>query len=222
MRTEDLIEHVAAAAKPVRRLPAPFAMALAWLAFVLIVTALIVLWKGWRPNLAAQLAETQVLVPWLASIATGVLAVLAAVHLAVPDRSSRWRWLPLPAFVLWVATLGAGCLADWRLAGPEGLRLAPGADCLPEIVLISLPLALLLFAMLRHAAAVRPVSTTLTGALAVSALASAGMELFHAADGALTVLVWHAGTVTVLVALFGFIARPLFHLIRIRNPRFAR
>jgi len=222
MRTEDLIEQVAAAAKPVRRLPPPFVIALTWLAFATIITALIVLWKGWRPNLAGQLAEVQVLVPWLASIATGVLGVLAAAHLAVPDRSSRWGWLPLPAFALWVATLGTGCLAEWRRAGPEGLSLAPGMDCLPEIVLISLPLALLLFAMLRHAAAVRPLSTTLTGALAVSALASAGMELFHVADGALTVLVWHAGTVTVLVALFGLVARPLFHLIRIRNPRFAR
>lgn len=220
MRTEDLIEQMAATAEPVRRLPAPFVLALVWLVLAVVLVTLVVLVLGWRPNLAAQLAEVEVLVPWLASIFTGVLAVLAATHLAAPDRSAMWRWVPLPAFALWVATLGGGCFAEWRDSGD--LTMAPGLDCLPEIMLISLPLSLLLFLLLRHAAAIRPVSTAVTGALAVAALASAGMELFHHGDGALTVLVWHAGTVTLVVTGFALVGRPLFRLIAIRKPRFAR
>ena len=222
MRTEDLIEQMAATAKPVRRLPAPAVVAVAGLVLALVLVALVVLWHGLRPGLGAQLARLEVLLPWLASIVTGVLAVLAAAHLAVPDRSPRWRWVPLPAFALWLATLGTGCFADWWRGGRAALTLAPGIDCLPDIALISVPLALVLLFMLRHASAVRPVSTAFTGALAVAALASAGTELYHAADNALTVLVWHAGTVSLLVAGFVLIGRPLFQLIGARKPRFAR
>jgi len=62
----------------------------------------------------------------------------------------------------------------------------------------------------------------MTGGLAVAAFASVTMELFHEPHGALTLLVFHVGTVSLLVAGFALVGRPLFALIATRKPRFAR
>ena len=214
MRTEDLIQQMAEGASPVRRLPSPSALAAVFLAAAALVMAVVTALFGLRPNLAAQLRDGAVLLPWLASILTGVLAILAAAHLAVPDRSARWRWVPLPAAFLWFATLGGGCVAEWWRTGQ--VTLVPGLDCLPEILAISLPLTVLLLLLLRHAAALRPLPTAFFGALAVAALASAAMELFHAPGSALTVLVWHGGTVALLGFSFLAGSRWVFRLIGAR------
>ena len=47
---------------------------------------------------------------WTASLLTGATAVVAAAHLALPDRSRRWALLPLPFLALWLTASGVGCL----------------------------------------------------------------------------------------------------------------
>lgn len=222
MRNEELIAQMAARATPVRRLAPPARRAVTWLGVALLLAAGVFAWHGPRPNLAEQLASPGMVIPWLVSILTGVLAIFAAFHLAQPDRSGRWLWLPVPALAVWIGTLGLGCLAAWLENGARGLVLEPGTDCLRPIALASVPLALVLLFLLRHAGPVRPLSTTVTGALAVSSFSSAAMELFHESDAALTVLVWHVGTVVILTALFLLVARPLMRLLGPRPAAFAR
>ena len=46
----------------------------------------------------------------LGSTLTAVLAALAAFELSAPKRSSAWVLLPTPAFLLWIAASGLGCV----------------------------------------------------------------------------------------------------------------
>jgi len=165
---------------------------------------------GPRPDLADHLSRIDVLVPWLASITTGVLATVAAFHLTLPDRGEAWRLVPLPTLALWLLALGASCYSDWLRLGPDGLALGTSFMCLATIVLTSIPLSGLLYAMVRHGASIRPWATALTGALAVASLASAALDLFHGLSAAVMVLVWHLGSVALVVLVFGAIGRHRF------------
>lgn len=209
MRTEDLIADLAAGLAPVRRLRPPVWRAAAWLGFAASVLALAVaLHGGFRHDLAARLALPYEVVQLAASVATGVLAAVAAFHLALPDRSPRWALLPLPALALWVGSLGWGCLADLARVGPEALVLGTSWGCLRFIAGLGLPLTATMLWALRHAGPVRPVPVALLGGLAAAALCSFGLSLFHHLDAAAMVLAWHGGAMALVVLLGWAVGRP--------------
>ena len=205
--TERLIDRLAADARPVRRQRPPLLRAALWLALAVAVIAVFVAAHGVRPHLLHALGRPDVLIGWIAGVLTGVAATIAAFHLAVPGHSGRWAVLPLPLAALWVSTLGAGCYIDWLRVGPEGLALDASLSCFLFIVLMSVLLGGPLALLLRHAALIRPVLTAATGGLAVATLASAGLELFHHLDARLMVLIWHAGSVTLVIALAASVGR---------------
>jgi hypothetical protein len=209
VRTEDLIADLAAGLAPVRRLRPPVWRAAAWLSFAASVLALAVaLHGGLRHDLAARLALPYEVVQLAASVATGVLAAVAAFHLALPDRSPRWALLPLPALALWVGSLGWGCLADLARVGPEALVLGTSWGCLRFIAGLGLPLTATMLWALRHAGPVRPVPVALLGGLAAAALCSFGLSLFHHLDAAAMVLAWHGGAMALVVLLGWAVGRP--------------
>ncbi len=193
-----------------RRLRPPVWRAAAWLGFAASVLALAVaLHGGFRHDLAAaRLALPYEVVQLAASVATGVLAAVAAFHLALPDRSPRWALLPLPALALWVGSLGWGCLADLARVGPEALVLGTSWGCLRFIAGLGLPLTATMLWALRHAGPVRPVPVALLGGLAAAAPCSFGLSLFHHLDAAAMVLAWHGGAMALVVLLGWAVGRP--------------
>lgn len=215
--TEQLIGRLAADAQPIRRLAPPLRRAALWLALAVAVIAVLIAVVGDATHLGQTLGRGDALLGWLASVATGIAAAVAAFHLALPDRPGRWALLPVPLAALWLATLGAGCYIDWLRFGPDGLALGTSFSCLGFIVLVSLLLGAPLMLLLRHAAHVRPVTTAAIGGLAVASLASAGLELFHHLDARIMVLVWHLGSVVLVAALGASASRALA-----RRPRQAR
>ncbi len=201
MRTDDLVAAMVREMGPVRRLRPPLVRAALWLGFSVAVIGAIVLVVGPRHDLADRLAQ-----PWEAAqmalaALTAVLAAIAAFHLSLPDRSDRWALLPLPGFLLWLATLGWGCMTDFIRRGPDGLALGPSWGCFGFILGLSVPMGGALLLALRHAAPIRPVPTMATGVLSVAMLASVGLSITHHLDAAIMVLVWHAGAVLLVVAL---------------------
>jgi hypothetical protein len=216
IETERLIERLAAELRPVRPLRPPLVRAGLWLAFALVVVAAIVWSHGLRPDLLERFARPDVRLEWFASLLTGVLAAVATFYLSLPDRSARWALLPLPGLALWLATLGYGCLLDWFAYGPDGLVPGVSFACFQSIVATSIPLGLGLLLMVRHAGPVRPTLTTTTGALAVAALAASGLSLYHHVDAAIMVLIWHVGTIAIVVAV-GHFTGP--RLLRWIGPR---
>jgi hypothetical protein len=201
VKTDDLVSAMVQEMGPVKRLQPPMLRAALWLAFSVLVIALIVAVEGPRPDLAARLARPWEMAQLAAAALTAVLACISAFHLALPDRSDRWALLPLPGFALWVATLGWGCVADFVRLGPDGLALGTSWGCLGFILGLSVPMGGAMLLALRHAGPIRPVPTMATGVLSVAMLASVGLSIVHHLDAAIMVLVWHVGAVLLAVAV---------------------
>jgi hypothetical protein len=210
--TPELIDRLTADATPVRRLRAPAWRALGWLAIAAVLIGIVTAIVGLRPGLVTALRDPVFALGRGAALATAVTGALATFELSLPDRSSRWLLLPLPFAALWLGTMGYGCLADFLVEGPAGLRLG-GDPCLRSILLISLPLGAVLFAMVRHAGPVRPVPTALAGGLTLAAAAEGGLTLFHDIEASLTDLLAHLLAVAIVIALSTSGARPLFRLL---------
>lgn len=208
--TPDLIDRLADRPKPVRRLGPPLVRVGGWLALAAVVLALLGVSHGLRADIALCLRDRIFVVGLTAALLTGGLAATAAFLLSLPDRSRLYALLPVPTLVLWLSTVGVGCLTDWIALTPGGVTLGEAASCLATLVLTSLPLSLALLLMLRHAALLRPIGVIWTGSLAVAAITASALVLFHAIDATLMVLMWQVGSSTLIIGLGGIFGRRLF------------
>src|SRR5277367_4384994 len=117
--TEDLINQLAESATPVRRLRPPLMRASLWLLGVLCVAGALILVLGAVRHFAERSLAPGFDTAWIATVLTGVCAVLAAFNLSLPDRSRHWLWLPVPALLVWVAASGFGCYRSWLVIGAD-------------------------------------------------------------------------------------------------------
>jgi hypothetical protein len=209
METERLIGSLTAGLQPVRPLPPPALRSLLWLACVGAVIALAVLGFANLGLFEARYADPRRALECAAIALTGVTAVVAAFHLSLPDRSSLWRYAPLPPLVLWIGTSGLGCLRYGFGLGAPGERLGESPHCFAFIVAVSFPLAALLFAALRRARPLQPLPVALTAALGVAALAAFTLQFFHPFDTTAIDFALHAAAVLLVLALAAAMRRTL-------------
>ncbi len=208
--TPDLIESLVANAAPVGRLRPPVARAVGWLLFAALMLALLAVSHEVRPDLALRLRQPEFIIGIAASLATAVLAAIASFIVSIPDRSRSWLLLPMPAVLVWVSTIGYGCLNNWVSLQPGGLPLGDEAGCLALLVLTGVPLSLAMLIMLRHAALLAPTRVAISGGLAVAAVTATALSIFHNHDASAIILIWNFGTAVLLVALGGLTARRIF------------
>lgn len=208
--TPRLIDSLVANARPVRRLRPPVLRAAAWLLFAALMLVLLAVSHDMRPDLAVRLRQPEFVIGIVASLATGVLAAVAAFLLSVPDRSRMWLLLPLPALLVWVSTIGYGCLVSWVGLPPGSAPFGDEAGCFALLVLTGVPLSLAMLIMLRHAALLAPARVGLSGGLAVAAVTATALSIFHAHDASVIILIWNFGTAALLVALGGVFGRSMF------------
>jgi hypothetical protein len=202
-RVDHTIAQLIADARPVRRFGSPMRRSLAWLAAVLVLFALLVWGAGAGPVLAAEFQSATHAIEFLAALATGALALVAAFHLAMPDRAPRWVWLPIPTLALWVGTTLFACVEGSADASFRGF----GWHCFVFIVVVSLPLGVALVFALRRGAPLAPVRAGLVGGLAVASLAGALLHAFHPFDGGMGDTGMHAVAVVAVVSAFAALAR---------------
>lgn len=196
---DALIQSLAADLRPVRRLAPPSLRALGWLAVVGALAAALASFAD-----LGAMAQRLATVPdmWLAvtgSTLTAILAAIAAFETGLPDRKPAWALLPLPGLLLWVGASGLGCLRAWFVPGTHVANLVEARTCLVFILGVSVPLSVLLVAMLRRAYPLRPDLTATMGGLASAAAAATLLNFFHPYDAAATDLAVHALAVVVVV-----------------------
>ena len=205
--TPELINRLSASLAPVRRLRPPLLRAGQWLLLAALVVALLAVLNGARPDLALRLRQPVFAASLAGSLLTGILAAIAAFHLCLPDRSRLWLLLPAPAVVLWLASIGYGCLTDWVSIGPDGVRLGSTLECFATLLITTIPSAVVLFAMLRDTARLYPTMVGMTGGLAVAGIAATALSLLHDLDATVMVLLWNLGAAALIVVLAGALGR---------------
>jgi hypothetical protein len=208
--TPELIERLSADATPVRRLRPPLLRAGLWLLSAVLVLVVLALLHGVRPDLGSRLAQPAFMAALAGSLLTGISAAIAAFHLGLPDRSRGWLLLPAPPLILWVGTIGYGCLVDWVELGPGGIRIGSTLDCFATLVFASLPPAAVLFAMLRRTGLLEPTMVALPAGLATAGIAASAMSILHELDATVMVLLWNLGAAALIVALAGAFGRRIF------------
>jgi hypothetical protein len=195
-----LIGDLSADLTPVRRLPPPWLRALVWLGVVLIVAAVLVATRSLLPALGIIGNDPFMIPGAYASLATAVLAAIAAFELSLPDRSNAWILLPVPPLVVWVALNGLGCLATLLIPGTQTTPFQ-FMVCLGLILAISLPLSAAMILMLRRTRPLRPMRVGILGGLAAAAAAATLLILVHPHDSAVLDLAAHTVAVAVVIGL---------------------
>jgi hypothetical protein len=208
--TPELIDRLVGDAVPVRRLRPPVVRAGLWLVLAAVILGLLASLHGIRSDLFERLHQPIFVVGFAASLATGVLAAIASFIVSLPDRPRGWALLPLPTLFVWASTIGYGCLTDWIAVAPEGLGLGEAARCFLTLLVTSVPLSAAMLAMVRYAAPLRPAAVTMIGGLAVAAITSAALSLFHDIDATVMVLIWNVGAALLVVAFCGIVGRRMF------------
>jgi hypothetical protein len=199
--TDRLIAALGADLTPVARLTSPALRAVGWLAMVGLMGAALATFADVN-GMLRRLAATPDL--WLAaggSLLTAVLAAIAAFQLSLPDRKPAWALLPLPAALLWIGASGLGCLREWIAPETHPIPSMEPAGCLMLIVGFSVPLSVLLIAMLRRGYSLRPNLTAVAAGVACAAAAATLLNFVHSYDAAATDLAAHAIAVAIVIVL---------------------
>ncbi len=208
--TSNLIDSLVADAAPVRRLHPPMVRAAGWLLLAVLILVLAAAHHGVRPDLAAQLAQPVFVTGVAAAMLTGVLAAVAAFMASVPGRSRQWLLLPVPALLVWFATIGYGCLTNWVRIGPAGISLGETASCFATLMMVSVPLSFALLIMLRYVARLSPAPVAMCASLAVAAMTATALSLLHPLDATAMILMWNVGVALLFVGLSGRYGDRLF------------
>ena len=197
---DRLIQGLAADLTPVPRLPAPALRALGWLGAVVAIAVALAVFADLHAMWARITMAPDMWLAVIGSIATAVLASIAAFELSLPDARRDWAWLPLPGVLLWIGASGFGCLRAWVLPDTHVAVMNESRDCLIFIIALSVPLSALMLLMLRRACPLQPGLTAAMGGLAVAAAAATLLNFFHPFDAAATDLAVHAFAVGLVVA----------------------
>lgn len=201
MDTERLIESLAAKIHPVRRLQPPAIRGGAWLLAVgSLILAAIFLFSD-RDTFLRRAQDPTLVTEMVGTLLTGIGATVAAFHLSVPDRSPAWALLPLPSFVLWIASSGYSCYRHWIVLGPEGWELGESAQCFRFILGVSLPLAASVLMLLRLASPLTPARVAALAGVGVAAIAAFSLQFFHPFDITFMDLAVHAIAIAIVVAV---------------------
>lgn len=209
VRTDDLVELLAAGGEPVAPLTPPLKRAFATLAAIGAAGALAIALFADVPATMARHAgrETLMALEMAAMLATAILAVAGAFSLSIPGRSKRWLLAPIPPFIAWVGLSGLGCYQDFVRNSAAGWALGHSLDCLAFILATSVVVGAPLAWRLSRARPVDPLPVALLGGLGTAALAALLLQFFHPFTVTFLDLAVHLLAVLLVVAMLAVLNR---------------
>ena len=205
--TEGLIARLTEGLQPVKRLRPAGVRAAIWLGVVAVLGAVIVLRFANLAMFVHRIGDPRLALELTGTLLTGILAVIAAFELSLPDRPITWSLLPAPSFILWLGCSGFSCWRQWIVRGPEGLGKGETADCFLWIVGFGVPLAIALFVALRRSHPLSPGPVAAMAGLGVASLAAFLLQFFHPFDATFIDLGLHLAAVATVILLARAAAR---------------
>ena len=196
---DAMIHDLGADLTPVKRLRSPVVRAAMWLALVAALGGVLAAFAD-LPAIGHRLMGAPDM--WLAVLGSALTAILGAVavfELSVPDRKPLWALLPVPGLLLWIGASGFGCLRTWIIPETHDALIDEARTCFLFIIAVSVPLSLLMIAMVRRACPLHPNLTAAVGGIASAAGAATLLNFFHPYDAAATDLVVHVIAVVVVI-----------------------
>jgi hypothetical protein len=191
MKTRDLIESLVRDARPVRRLPGPPVLALAFMAGALPLVALEAVTLEVRRDLALKLDEAWFFAAAGLLVAASFAAALAVATLALPGRKGLRAGLGL-ATVLLLAMVGLTLSrTPWIVVPTFGAWLGRGVQCAVGVLLVAVAPGLAGLWLLRRGAPVRPALAGALLGLAVGVLGTMALGWMCDWDEPAHVLVSH-------------------------------
>ena len=207
-----LIDRLSSELTPVRRYAPAWARAIAWSAAIVVLAGIVVAYLGLERAQQRLPPASQLMWSLTWPLLTAFTAAWAAFETSIPGSDRRWAWLPAPFLSLWVAASGVECLLHALAPATRAPQDPPPMECLAFIVIFSLPLCGLLFAMLRRTLPLAPTVTAALAGLAAAAGAAALLALCHPVRIAILDLSVHAGAVLLIVAATRVVGSPLLAL----------
>ena len=204
MKTDDLIQGLAADVKPVGRGAVAARLALGLGAGGLVSAAIMLVWLGPRADLAHALSTAMFWVKFAYAAAAGLILAVATSRLSRPGaRLGRLAVAVAAPFVL-IAAMGAMRLATAAREAWHALLMGDSADVCPwRIFVIGLPL---LAGAVWAVRGLAPTRLTLAGLLAGGAAGALGALIygFHCPETAAPfVAIWYTLGMALVAALGG-------------------
>jgi hypothetical protein len=201
MKTDDLIERLSRDVDVAKPLPAPGFRTAAWMVWSLCYLVAVAVMMAALMSSTAVVATPLYFVQQGAALVTAVMAARAALASVIPGSNNRVWVIPAVGAGVWgLSLLWAGVL-DLQASGTLGVTSQTDWPCVISMLVGGLVVGSPLVWMLRRGAPLTPRLTAFLAALAALSVANIEACLTRPHAFALTVLLWHGGTVAALAAL---------------------
>jgi len=201
MKTDDLIERLSRDVTVTTPLPTPGIRTAVWMVWAVSYLVVVAVMMFAAMSSAGVAATPLYLVQQSAALVTGIMAARAAFASVVPGANDRIWVVPAIGAGAWSLSLLWAGLRDLQASGTLGVTSQSDWPCVASMTLGGLVVGAPLIWMLRRGAPLTPGLTATLAALAALSVANIEACLTRPHAFALTVLLWHGGTVAAGAAL---------------------
>jgi hypothetical protein len=201
MKTDELIDRLGRDVTVTRPLPAPGIRTAVWMVWAVIYLVVGAVMMFAVMSSAGVTPTPLYLVQQGAALVTGILAARAALASVIPGSNDRVWVLPAIGVATWAAALLWAGVLDLQASGTLGVTSQSDWPCVASMTVGGLLVGAPLAWMLRRGAPLTPNLTVGLAALAALSFANIEACLTRPHAFALTVLLWHGGTVAAIATL---------------------
>jgi hypothetical protein len=201
MKTDELIDRLGRNVTVTRPLPAPGIRTAVWVVWAVIYLVVGAVMMFALMSSAGVMSTPLYLMQQGAALATGIMAARAAFASVIPGSSNRVWVLPAIGAAVWGVLLVWAGVQDLQGSGTLGVTSESDWPCVVSMTVGGLVVGIPLAWMLRRGAPLTPRLTGVLAALAAMSFANIEACLTRPHAFALTVLVWHGGTIVAIAAL---------------------
>ena len=201
MNTDELIDRLGRDVTVAKPLPAPGMRTAAWMVWALGYLVVVAMMMFAVMSSAGVMPTPLYLVQQTAALLTGIMAARAAFASVIPGANNRVWMMPAIGAGVWVLSLLWAGVLDLQAVGTLGVTSQSDWPCVASMTVGGLVVGAPLVWMLRRGAPLTPGLTAFLAALAALSFANIEACLTRPHAFALTVLLWHGGTVTAVAAI---------------------